>query len=1399
MNLHIKKKIFRRLFFALLMVGAIVFAAFNIVKSINETSAISVTGDEVSVTYDPEAKITYGSLGYATHRFYVDTVKDSMEYLAYCAMPGKLPLAGNGLGVKQIDFTEDLRNDEDIQIIKMAMFANTRGGAAASQVVKDVAAELEDKMFVNVGSSMSADLKYAYTHALIGYVYSKDTTGMSSSDVVNLQQMKENLLAVKDSKDNDAFIMAQAYSAYVTYKLKDNGMRDDDYQSIVWIEVPGYGEVNIEKKDADSGTAQGNADFAGIEFSAYANEKIFDYNAGTIYDAGDLVARGTTNAAGKLTLELPLGKYTIRETASNFYYNVTAEPQGVTVLYGSESIGREFEDKIKTGKLVIKKVDSKTGTCNAIGKAKLAGATFKVMNASREAIWYDGTIHDPGREVTRVTIPNGQCSATVDNLPYSSYLVYEIGTGDGYMVNDTQVPVTIPSYLTGDTVTITVGNDLIRGDVRFVKKDDDTNNPMANILFEITSKTTGEKHRVVTNNSGVVDTRASVIPHTTNTNGYDNITYDERLPGLLNGVTYLGYGTWFNGGSTSVEVDNSLGALPYDDYEIVEKSCIGNIWCYDIPNQKKSFSITSEGQVVDLGTWENDCVEPKISTTASDNADGDKYVTAATNAQIRDRVSYTLMKGKTYTVNGALYDKNTGQPLNITKSMTVTPTTEDGYNDMVFDINTASLGGHTIVVYEEIYYDGQLVVSHKDINDANQSVLVVSLGTTASDDADGDKIVIANTDAVIKDDVNYCLVPGKTMRLEATLWDKETNSLVKDSSGNTVKSSKNITVGSSSPCGSTTMNISFDASELGGHDLVVFEAAYLDNTLVTTHNDANDEGQTVTMIDIRTTAVDVQDGDEYVLPASNTVIDDQVRACLKKGMTFRIEGYLILKDPNGGADIELEDEYGQLIRRSMRVTPRDGNCANVTMVFPVNTEDLVGRDIVIYEDVWLGDTLLLTHRDINDDRQTASVISVGTTATDNEDDDKFILAGRDTAVKDTVEYCLRAGRTYKAIGTLMNKATGEPLLDAAGDPIRSSTVFVPSKNCGTVEVVIPFNSSNLVGTDIVVFESIEETRDDGNVHTVIVHEDINDEGQTVSAVGVSTTAVDKEDGDKFVRADKKSVIKDTVRYCLSAGETYTVRGVLMDKETGEPVLGENDKAVTSETEFTVTEACGEVSLDFGLDTTSEEFGGKEIVVFEYIYYGEELVASHEDLEDEAQTVRIISFRTYAVNSADDTKDFYDASGEIEIKDTAYYCLVAGEEFTIKSRLVNKETGEAITSNGEPLVKSVPFTPEENCGEIDIFFRFDVKDILTTTSIVILEDVYINGVEEPILSFHDLNNADETVTVHITDAPDTGFMTASEDSSATTKSTGYYVVVSALGAMLVVVMFTIRKYVKDNRR
>ena len=77
----------------------------------------------------------------------------------------------------------------------------------------------------------------------------------------------------------------------------------------------------------------------------------------------------------------------------------------------------------------------------------------------------------------------------------------------------------------------------------------------------------------------------------------------------------------------------------------------------------------------------------------------------------------------------------------------------------------------------------------------------------------------------------------------------------------------------------------------------------------------------------------------------------------------------------------------------------------------------------------------------------------------------------------------------------------------------------------------------------------------------------------------------------------------------------------MDKETGEPLLvgeGEEQAQVTAEVEFTPTSPEGTVELTYTFNASA--LAGKSVVVFEDLYQGENVVASHADINDEGQTV-----------------------------------------------------------------------------------------------------------------------------------------------------------------------------------
>lgn len=98
-------------------------------------------------------------------------------------------------------------------------------------------------------------------------------------------------------------------------------------------------------------------------------------------------------------------------------------------------------------------------------------------------------------------------------------------------------------------------------------------------------------------------------------------------------------------------------------------------------------------------------------------------------------------------------------------------------------------------------------------------------------------------------------------------------------------------------------------------------------------------------------------------------------------------------------------------------------------------------------------------------------------------------------------------------------------------------------------------------------------------------------------------------------------LEDVVEYKhLVPDKEYTVKGALMDKATGEPLLID-EKEIRSETTFTPDEPSGSVTVEFTFDTRyiKEE---TNIVVFESLYSEDKELAVHADIEDEGQTVTV---------------------------------------------------------------------------------------------------------------------------------------------------------------------------------
>ncbi len=294
---------------------------------------------------------------------------------------------------------------------------------------------------------------------------------------------------------------------------------------------------------------------------------------------------------------------------------------------------------------------------------------------------------------------------------------------------------------------------------------------------------------------------------------------------------------------------------------------------------------------------------------------------------------------------------------------------------------------------------------------------------------------------------------------------------------------------------------------------------------------------------------------------------------------------------------------------------------------------------------------------------------------------------------------------------------------------------------------------------------IQELKCDRNFHcTNIITEkvtvNITEHGQVVdlgdwdnacAQLQLNTTASDKKDGDKFIEAEKEAVIVDKVDYCVKKNAEYTIKGYLVDKATGKP-FEVNGKRIEGSTKIKPTEECGTAEIEFKFDATN--FTGAELVVYEELYYKDEMIYDHKDINDEDQTVEVATIRTYAFDYDTGSKTV-PVKDNVKIKDVVTYCLKPDVEYTIKGVVMDRETKGKLLVNDKPIEASITFTPKKACGEVYMYYDIDTTD-LAGAKLVIFESLYRDG--KLLIEHKDFDNADESFEVEIP-VPDTGFFTA----------------------------------------
>ena len=802
-------------------------------------------------------------------------------------------------------------------------------------------------------------------------------------------------------------------------------------------------------------------------------------------------------------------------------------------------------------------------------------------------------------------------------------------------------------------------------------------------------------------------------------------------------------------------------------------------------------------------------IEPEIGTTAVDGADGDKNVATDDKATVTDRVAYkNLIPGKEYTVKGTLHIKKTddegkvteeilkvdGKP--VTAETTFTPESAEGTVDVTFTFDSLSLKDKThLVAFESLEHDGHELASHADIEDEGQTVTVRNprISTTALDGIDKDKNVVTDDETVIIDTVAYeNLVPGREYTLKGSMQvkaEKDGKPVAKplEVGGKPVKAETTFTPEKSD--GTANVTFRFSSRDIEpGTELVMFESLERGGNVLATHEDIGDVNQTVTVTApaISTSARDAIDGDkDVVVDDVTTVIDTVEYTGLIPGKEYTLKGTLHVKvtDEEGKVTEKPLEVDGKPVTAETTFTPEKAD-GKVDVVFHFNSLTIPhDTEIVAFESLEKNGVEIAAHADIEDKAQTVTVKHpfITTSALDGIDGDKNIVTDDETVIVDTVKYSgLIPGKEYTLKGAMQVKKsdedgnlTAEPL-EVDGEPVTAETTFTPETASGKVEVTFTFDSTGIPqDTEMVAFESLEK-----NGVELVAHADIEDGKQTTTAhvTGISTTATDGLDGDKNVIADAETTITDDVAYENAlTGIGYTMTGILMDAETGLPILtGDGSEKYT---EADVAAFMQQLLDVLGLSAQDEDEGIADIVVSDEV--------SKDGSVKKSQTVRVhadgtfeVIDTTYETDEDGLTSATVDASGKV-----GYDALTDEQKEAVSDVAVLKDSGIVLNysatgelpvsidmdalgkfiADNEDLIshlvyQTAEFTPEKYDGTVTMDFHFNANDVIDrlggeTKDIVVFEVMSKNAVADeegsaPVIvaSECDLDSEEQTVNL-----------------------------------------------------
>ena len=191
----------------------------------------------------------------------------------------------------------------------------------------------------------------------------------------------------------------------------------------------------------------------------------------------------TPNTAGDISVSLVRKSYTSDPT--QIFVGNDGKSQKMGLFGLNDPLIVTVNIKALGGKIKLTKVDSELDITTAQGQASLIGAKYNVIDSNNNII-------------TTLTIGNDM-TATTDHLPFGTYTIKEISPSTGYYLDTNTYSITVNS---SDTYNLTVEEQVIKGKIKVVKYDSETNTCQASGMASLV----GAKYEIRDHNGNVVDT-----------------------------------------------------------------------------------------------------------------------------------------------------------------------------------------------------------------------------------------------------------------------------------------------------------------------------------------------------------------------------------------------------------------------------------------------------------------------------------------------------------------------------------------------------------------------------------------------------------------------------------------------------------------------------------------------------------------------------------------------------------------------------------------------------------------------------------------------------------------------------------------------------------------------------